>query len=101
MDDKAQLERARRFRDLHTSGSFLIANCWDGGSARILASLGFPALATSSGASAGTLRRLGGPLSIEESMAQSQIICAATDLPVSADLEKGFGDSPADTAKAI
>src|SRR4051812_25852133 len=101
MNDPAQLERATRFRDLHTSGSFLIANCWDGGTARILASLGFPALATSSGASAGTLGRLDGNVSIEESMAQSKIICGATNLPVSADLEKGFGDMPADTSKAI
>ena len=101
MNDQAQHERARRFRDLHASGTFLIANCWDGGTARILASLGFPALATSSGASAGTLGRLDGNVSIDESMAQSKIICAATDLPVSADLEKGFGDTPADTAKAI
>jgi len=101
MDDKAQHARATRFRDLHAAGTFLIANCWDGGTARILASLGFPALATSSGASAGTLGRLDGNVSIEESMAQSKIICDATDLPVSADLEKGFGDAPADTAKAI
>ena len=101
MNDQAQHERARRFRYLHASGTFLIANCWDGGTARILASLGFPALATSSGASAGTLGRLDGNVSIDESMAQSKIICAATDLPVSADLEKGFGDTPADTAKAI
>jgi 2-methylisocitrate lyase-like PEP mutase family enzyme len=101
MDNKAQLERATRFRDLHARGTFVIANCWDGGTARILAALGFPALATSSGASAGTLGRLDGNVSIEESMAQSKIICAATDLPVSADLEKGFGDAPADAAKAI
>jgi 2-methylisocitrate lyase-like PEP mutase family enzyme len=101
MDDQAQLERAQRFRDLHASGSFLIANCWDGGTARILAALGFPALATSSGASAGTLGRLDGNVSIDESMAQSKIICDATDLPVSADLEKGFGNAPADTAQAI
>src|SRR5262245_52354608 len=101
MDNNAQHARASRFRDLHASGTFLIANCWDGGTARILASLGFPALATSSGASAGTLGRLDGDVSLEESMHQSQIICAATDLPVSADLEKGFGDAPADAAKAI
>src|SRR6185295_845990 len=101
MDDKAQHARATRFRELHAAGTFLIANCWDGGTARILASLGFPALATSSGASAGTLGRLDGNVSIDESMAQSKIICDATDLPVSADLEKGFGDAPADTAKAI
>jgi 2-methylisocitrate lyase-like PEP mutase family enzyme len=101
MDDSAQLERGRRFRDLHATGTFVIANCWDGGTARILTSLGFPALATSSGASAGTLGRLDGNVSIEESMAQSKIICSATSLPVSADLEKGFGDAPADAAKAI
>jgi 2-methylisocitrate lyase-like PEP mutase family enzyme len=101
MDDKAQFDRASRFRDLHARGTFVIANCWDGGSARLLASLGFPALATSSGASAGTLGRLDGQVTIEESMHQSKIICAATELPVSADLEKGFGDAPADAAKAI
>jgi 2-methylisocitrate lyase-like PEP mutase family enzyme len=101
MNDKTQNERAQSFRALHAGGTFVIANCWDGGSARILASLGFPALATSSGASAGTLGRLDGNVSIEESMAQSKIICGATKLPVSADLEKGFGDAPADTAKAI
>lgn len=101
MTDSAQLDRGKRFRDLHANGTFVIANCWDGGSARILSSLGFPALATSSGASAGTLGRLDGNVSIDESMAQSKIICAATDLPVSADLEKGFGDAPADAAKAI
>jgi 2-methylisocitrate lyase-like PEP mutase family enzyme len=101
MDQKAQADRAQRFRALHESGTFVIANCWDGGTARILTSLGFPALATSSGASAGTLGRLDGHVSIDEAMAQARIICAATSLPVSADLEKGFGDDPASTAKAI
>jgi 2-methylisocitrate lyase-like PEP mutase family enzyme len=101
MDEKAQVERAQRFRALHAGGTFVIANCWDGGTARILASLGFQALATSSGASAGTLGRLDGNVSIDEAMAQARIICAATPLPVSADLEKGFGDGPDATAKAI
>src|SRR6187402_3946446 len=101
MEHQAQAERAQRFRALHSSGTFVIANCWDGGSARILASLGFPALATSSGASAGTLGRLDGNVSIEEAMAQARIICGATSLPVSGDLEKGFGNEPADMAKAI
>jgi 2-methylisocitrate lyase-like PEP mutase family enzyme len=101
MDDKAQLERAHHFRELHASGIFVIANCWDGGSARILTSLGFPALATSSGASAGTLGRLDGNVSVDEALAQARIICGATALPVSADLEKGFGDEPAAAAKAI
>jgi 2-methylisocitrate lyase-like PEP mutase family enzyme len=101
MDQKTQEERAHAFRALHLSGTFVIANCWDGGSARILTSLGFAALATSSGASAGTLGRLDGNVSIDEAMAQAGIICGATSLPVSADLEKGFGDDPSATAKAI
>ena len=100
-EDKAQEDRGRRFRALHDSGTFVIANCWDGGSARILASLGFPALATSSGAAAGTLGRLDHGISMEESMAQSKLICSSTTLPVSADLEKGFGDAPAHAAQAI
>jgi 2-methylisocitrate lyase-like PEP mutase family enzyme len=101
MDQKTQVERANTFRALHSSGTFVIANCWDGGSARILTSLGFAALATSSGASAGTLGRLDGNVSIEEAMAQARIICGATSLPVSGDLEKGFGDEPAAMAKSI
>jgi len=101
MDEKAQAERAQRFRALHAKGTFVIANCWDGGSAKILASLGFPALATSSGAAAGTLGRLDHGISIDESLANARLICASTSLPVSADLEKGFGDAPDATAKAI
>jgi 2-methylisocitrate lyase-like PEP mutase family enzyme len=101
MDEKAQAERAQRFRALHAKGTFVIANCWDGGSAKILASLGFPALATSSGATAGTLGRLDYGISIDESLANARLICASTSLPVSADLEKGFGDAPDATAKAI
>jgi 2-methylisocitrate lyase-like PEP mutase family enzyme len=101
MNEKTQAERAQHFRNLHAAGTFVIANCWDGGSARILSTMGFPALATSSGASAGTLGRLDGNVSIDEAMAQARIICGATSLPVSADLEKGFGDAPAATAKAV
>jgi 2-methylisocitrate lyase-like PEP mutase family enzyme len=101
MEQQAQTERAQRFRALHASGTFVIANCWDGGSARILTALGFPALATSSGASAGTLGRLDGNVSLNEALAQTRTICTSTTLPVSADLEKGFGDSPEAAAKAI
>jgi 2-methylisocitrate lyase-like PEP mutase family enzyme len=86
---------------LHAGGSFVIANAWDGGSARVLSGLGFPALATSSGAAAGALGRLDHGISLEESLANAKLICDSTDLPVSADLEKGFGDAPADTARAI
>jgi len=98
MDQKL---RAERFRDLHASGTFVIANAWDGGSARILTSLGFPAIATSSGAAAGVYGRLDHGISIDESLANAKLICDATDLPVSGDLEKGFGDAPADAARAI
>lgn len=93
--------RAQRFRELHSSGTFVIANAWDGGSARILTSLGFAAIATSSGAAAGVFGRLDHGISLEESLANARLICDATDLPVSGDLEKGFGDTPADTARAI
>jgi 2-methylisocitrate lyase-like PEP mutase family enzyme len=101
MNETAQRERALRFRALHEKGTFVIGNCWDGGSARILGSLGFPALATSSGAAAGTYGRLDGNISLEESLAHARLICDATSLPVSADLEKGFGDAPEAAAKAI
>jgi 2-methylisocitrate lyase-like PEP mutase family enzyme len=96
-----QSSRARKFRELHASGTFVIANAWDGGSARVLGSLGFAALATSRGAAAGVLGRLDHGITLEESLANARLICDSTDLPVSADLEKGFGDAPADTARAI
>jgi 2-methylisocitrate lyase-like PEP mutase family enzyme len=96
-----QHERALRFRKLHDSGTFSIANAWDGGSAKILQSVGFAALATSSGAAAATLGRSDGRITRDEALAHAQAICAATSLPVSADLEKGFADSPADVATTI
>jgi len=97
-----QTERAARFRSLHEApGCFVIANAWDGGSARILAGLGFAALATSSGASAGTLGRVDGRVTREEALAEARTIVAATDLPVSADLENGFGDAPQEAARTI
>jgi 2-methylisocitrate lyase-like PEP mutase family enzyme len=99
--DMDQDSRARRFRELHASGTFVIANCWDGGSARALTSLGFQALATSSGAAAGVLGRLDHGITLDESLANARLICESTELPVSGDLEKGFGDAPADTARAI
>jgi 2-methylisocitrate lyase-like PEP mutase family enzyme len=97
-----QNEKGARFQALHqSSGTFVIANAWDGGSARVLTGLGFPAIATSSGASAATLGRLDGNITRAEALAHSRVIVAATDLPVSADLEKGFGDSPSAVAEAI
>ena len=96
-----QTSRAQQLQALHAGGTFLIANAWDGGSARILASLGFQALATSSGAAAGVLGRLDHGIDLDESLANARLICESTDLPVSGDLEKGFGDAPADAARAI
>jgi 2-methylisocitrate lyase-like PEP mutase family enzyme len=98
----SQHEKAARFRALHEApGGFVIPNPWDAGSARILAALGFQALATSSGASAGTLGRRDGKVTREEALAHARAIVAATDLPVAADLEKGFGDAPSAAAETI
>ena len=98
----SQLEKAERFRALHEAAeTFVIANAWDGGSARILAALGFKALATSSGACAGVFGRRDGMVTREEALAHCRVIVDATDLPVSADLEKGFGDTPEAAADTI
>jgi 2-methylisocitrate lyase-like PEP mutase family enzyme len=98
----SQSDKATRFRALHQGpGAFVIPNPWDAGSARLLAGLGFQALATSSGASAGILGRRDGTVTREEALAQARAIVAATDLPVSADLEKGFGDAPVAVVETI
>ena len=98
----SQHEKADRLRALHQApGFFVIANAWDAGSARILAGLGFPALATSSGASAGVLGRRDGMVTRQEALDHSRAIVEATDLPVSADLEKGFDDAPEGAAETI
>jgi 2-methylisocitrate lyase-like PEP mutase family enzyme len=97
-----QSDKAEQFRSLHQGpGALVIANVWDAGSARIIAGLGFSALATSSGASAGILGRRDGQVTREEALAQARAIVMATELPVSADLEKGFGDAPATVAETI
>lgn len=98
----SQSEKANQFRTLHRGpGAFVIPNPWDAGSARILAGLGFPALATSSGAFAGTLGRRDGQVRREEALAHAQAVVAATDLPVSADLENGFGHPPSFAAETV
>ena len=90
-----QTEKAERFRELHKNPAiFIIPNPWDVPSARALAGLGFQALATSSAAAANVRGRRDGGLTRDEALAHAQLIVGATDLPVSADLEKGFGDSP-------
>src|SRR3974390_1854184 len=97
-----QTEKASRFRELHRRpGAFLIPNPWDAGSARVLAGLGFEAFATSSGAAAATLGRRDGKLTRDEALASARAIANATDLPVSGDMERGFGDRPNAVAETV
>jgi 2-methylisocitrate lyase-like PEP mutase family enzyme len=97
-----QHEKAVRFRALHDGpDAFVIPNPWDVGSARLLGGLGFQALATSSAACATALGRRDGRLTRDEALAHARSIVEATDLPVSADLEKGFGDRPEVVAETI
>src|ERR1044071_571110 len=97
-----QHDKALRFQELHRRpGTFLIPNPWDAGSARLLAGLGFEAFATSSAAAAGVLGRRDGRITREESLANARVIVEATELPVAADLEHGFGDSPNAAAETI
>ena len=95
-----QLDKGNAFRALHQgTGTFVIANAWDAGSARILAGLGFAAIATSSGASAGVYGRRDGGVTREQALAHARAIVGATDLPVSADLESGFGGDAKEVAE--
>src|SRR5947207_16002647 len=90
------------FLDLHIPGSpLLMPNPWDAGSAKLLASLGYEALATTSSGFAATLGRLDGNVSRDEALAHAQAIVEATQLPVSADLENGFADDPDGVADTI
>lgn len=91
-----------RFRALHHEpGAFIIPNPWDAGSARLLAAMGFKALATSSAGHAFSLGLTDGGVSREAALDHCRQLVEATDLPVSADLEKGFGDAPADVAATV
>jgi len=90
-----QYQKALQFAALHArDGAFVIPNPWDVGSARLFEGLGFEALATTSSGFAQTLGRLDGLVSMPETLAHCVEICAATTLPVNADLENGFADSP-------
>src|SRR3954452_23533043 len=93
---------AERFRSLHHGdGPLLRPNPWDVGSAKVLASLGFQALATTSSGHAATLGRLDGAVTREEALAHGAKIVGATDLPVNADLENGFADDPAGVGETV
>ena len=98
----SRAEKIVNFRALHERpGSFVIPNPWDVGTARVLASLGFEALATTSAGLAFSLGLPEGVVPREQALAHCRDIVAATDLPVSADLEKGFGDDPDSVAETI
>jgi 2-methylisocitrate lyase-like PEP mutase family enzyme len=92
---------AEAFRALHEGEPFVIANAWDAGSAKVLAGLGFKALASTSSGFAYTLGRPDGAASLDEVIAHARALSAATELPVSIDLEDGHGPAPADAAGAI
>ncbi len=97
-----QTEKAARFLELHRPGNpLLLPNPWDQGSAKLLASLGFQALATTSSGFAVTLGRSDGSVSRDEALAHAAAIVSATDLPVSADLENGFADDPDGVAHTV
>jgi 2-methylisocitrate lyase-like PEP mutase family enzyme len=98
----AQGDKAARFLALHGGPApLLMPNPWDAGSAKLLASLGFDALATTSSGFAATLGRLDGSVDREEALAHAASIVAATELPVSADLENCFADDPAAVATTV
>ena len=100
-DSKVQQSKAERFRALHEGEPFVIPNPWDIGSARVFEALGFKALATTSGGFAYTLGRLDGGVTLEEVIEHVGELAAATSLPISVDLENGYGPEPEDAARAI
>ncbi len=100
-DQPTQTEKGAAFRALHEGDPFVIPNPWDAGSAKAFASLGFEALATTSGGFAFTLGRVDGQATLDEVCDHIRALDAATALPVSADLENGYGPAPADAAQAI
>lgn len=101
-DLQAQTRKAHAFKALHERAQvFVIPNPWDAGSAKMLASLGYQALATTSAGYAFSQGKADGALSLEETLANVRAIVAATDLPVAVDLENGFSDDPTESAKSL
>jgi 2-methylisocitrate lyase-like PEP mutase family enzyme len=96
-----QEDKARRFQALHTGEPFVIPNPWDAGSARVLAALGFEALASTSSGFAFTLGRLDGGVTLDEVIEHTIMLDRATDLPLSVDLENGYGSEPEAAARAV
>jgi len=97
----SQEQKGAAFQALHENGAFVIPNPWDAGSARVLSALGFKALATTSSGFAFTLGRLDGTTTLDEVVAHAAAISRVSDLPLSVDLENGYGSEPAHAALAI
>jgi 2-methylisocitrate lyase-like PEP mutase family enzyme len=97
----SQTAKGEAFRALHEGEPFVLPNPWDAGSARVLAALGFKALATTSSGFAFTLGRLDGSVTLDEVVAHAAALDQATELPVSVDLENGYGAEPELAALAI
>jgi 2-methylisocitrate lyase-like PEP mutase family enzyme len=96
-----QEERAARLQALHAGEAFVIPNPWDAGSARVLESLGFQALATTSSGFAFTLGRLDGDVTLDEVAAHVESLAGAVNVPISVDLENGYGSEPRDAVFAV
>jgi 2-methylisocitrate lyase-like PEP mutase family enzyme len=101
LPNRAQHQKAALFRSLHEGDPFVIPNPWDAGSAKVLAGLGFKALASTSSGFAFTLGRPDGGVTLDELVEHARLLDGATDLPLSVDLENGFGPNPEDAARAI
>ncbi len=99
--ERTQEQKAADFAALHERGAFIIPNPWDAGSAKVLETLGFPALATTSSGFAFTLGRRDGGASLDELVDHVDLLARSTDLPISVDLENGYGDAPDAGAHAI
>jgi 2-methylisocitrate lyase-like PEP mutase family enzyme len=98
---RTQQAKATAFQGLHEGEPFVIPNPWDAGSARVLAALGFEALATTSSGFAFTLGRLDGNVTLDETVQHVSTLAGATDLPISVDLENGYGTEPESAALAV
>ncbi len=101
MPNPTQDQKAAIFRALHEGEPFVIPNPWDAGSAKVLAGLGFKALASTSSGFAFTLGRRDGAVTLEELVDHARLLDAASGLPLSVDLENGFGPDPEDASRAI
>ncbi|MXN28744.1 hypothetical protein GRX31_09015 [Delftia sp. CH05] len=94
-------QKRASFRALHRQGCFVLPNLWDAGSARMLQGLGFKALASTSSGHAWSLGRPDGAISRDMTLAHLRTLVAATDLPVNADFESGFGLGPQEVAESV